>query len=481
MMDTIMPVDSSPDYLSSLTLSASSFKDDQGNNPLHELVTSFWKSRLSSISALTQTMNIIEDIRKQSQSSSTVSSTSTNSTTDNSVGLTFPIIYVPALIPLQYIIKNDSSPVPVVAESIQSQPTRKSILFFNEDNTKPMTVTLFNSSEKSLELSKYKDKDITKESNIDEQFARDFFTPQTSAYSSAEEIFKTLMETEDGLAELPFAEFKNQTNDQGFYPIDTFVDFMTTYERYLVDNFKFKTADGHIQGIQEVENPYILRLNKSAPGKMQGLTNILLLLTPDDEVLKNSSKPKQTELAEVTPLDATKTESILATYKTKKTTFTKMMDDIIELTILIPEKNIAGIGSNGPPVASNNGDIVYVISGSFNNNDVPQLTVEQTITTTTSEFQGYNISIDLSTIINDNTTNQIINKDSSLLRMIELLLSPSSVANNDEYKIVNQDIINELKQEITKKIPDRTKHYEFKLTFRKVDRDDSIALQLYVK
>ena len=549
MMDTIMPVDSSPDYLSSLTLSASSFKDNQGNNPLHELVTSFWKSRLSSISALTQTMNIIEDIRKQPPDS-TPASTS-GSAPNNDAGLTFPIISVPALIPLQYTIKYDtnsspsamspsneptanlseltmsilSSPLVAENESIQSQPTRKSILFFNKDKTQDMTITLFNSSETSIPLSEYGMKigdkfvdfltksaesseeftNITKEPGIDAQFARDFFTPQTSAYSSVEEIFKTLMETEDGLAELPFAEFKNQTNDQGHYPIDTFVDFMTTYERYLVDNFKFKTAPGQVEQNGDLhQGEIVLRLNKSAPGKMQGLTNILLLLTPDEDVLKETDEktPTQGPQAEnvVTPAvvtqDTSEKDGDKSEYKTKMMKITKNSGGDIELTIKIPPKiviidtkqnnNVNMLDAVAQLVAPTTaGDTFYVISGSFtyNNDGIPLLNVNNQISTTTDkslEFQNYT-EIDLSSIINNITTNQIINKDSSLLRMIELLLSPSDADNNDEYKILRQDIIENLKQKITGEIPNTSENHEFKLTFKKVDGNDSLTLKLCIR
>ena len=614
MMDTIMPVDSSPDYLSSLTLSASSFKDNQGNNPLHELVTSFWKSRLSSISALTQTMNIIEDIRKQPPDS-TPASTS-GSAPNNDAGLTFPIISVPALIPLQYTIKYDtnsspsamspsneptanlseltmsilSSPLVAENESIQSQPTRKSILFFNKDKTQDMTITLFNSSETSIPLSEYGMKigdkfvdfltksaesseeftNITKEPGIDAQFARDFFTPQTSAYSSVEEIFKTLMETEDGLVELPFAEFKNQTNDQGHYPIDTFVDFMTTYDRYLVDNFKFKTAPERVKQIDYSKGEIVLRLNKSAPGKMQGLTNILLLLTPDEDVLKETAEMTPSTDSQKTVQEPNNVEA-MSVFETKMLTITKINQYEIKLLIKIPKQNNVTLNDRQHndlllnvaqlPSTIPDGDTVYIIYGSFkyerilfeNPQDIDEfsrlyeitknrdnsfligeyenlhyrwvlnpisqnaskkpinyktqldvyskiledrnadfvnhnfkftLNVDNTINTdTTSEFQGYDISIDLSDIIGkDVTTNQIINKDSSLLRMIELLLSPSGAANNDEYKILQQDIIDSLKQEITKKITYiSNKKYDFKLTFQKVEGHDSLALQLYVK
>ena len=558
MMDTIMPVDSSPDYLSTLTLSASSFKDNQGNNPLHELVTSFWKSRLSSISALTQTMNIIEDIRKQT--------TTTTSPPDIGIGLTFPIISVPALIPLQYEYSSKTNPtIDNISLTFVSQPTRKSILFFNKDKTP--TMTLFHSSETSIPLPEYTN--ISKQSGIDAQFARDFFTPQTSAYSSVEEIFKTLMETEDGLVELPFAEFKNQTNDQGHYPIDTFVDFMTTYDRYLVDNFKFKTAPERVKQIDYSKGEIVLRLNKSAPGKMQGLTNILLLLTPDEDVLKETAEMTPSTDSQKTVQEPNNVEA-MSVFETKMLTITKINQYEIKLLIKIPKQNNVTLNDRQHndlllnvaqlPSTIPDGDTVYIIYGSFkyerilfeNPQDIDEfsrlyeitknrdnsfligeyenlhyrwvlnpisqtaskkpinyktqldvyskiledrnadfvnhnfkftLNVDNTINTdTTSEFQGYDISIDLSSIIKNVTTNQIINKDYSLLRMIELLLSPSGEANNDEYKILQQDIIDSLKQEITKKITDiSNKKYDFKLTFQKVEGHDSLALQLYVK
>ena len=531
MIDTIMPVDSSPDYLSSLTLSASSFKDNQGNNPLHELVTSFWKSRLSSISALTQTMNIINDneIKPSIQSASTTN----EEPSSNVFELTFPIISVPALIPLEYIITDNTvskTPVetsinlseltisirpyseqrievsqqltravdvkPVDRESIQSQPTRKSILFINKEKTP--TITIFHSSEKSFKLSADTLTTITKASGIDKQFARDFFTQQTSAYSSVEELFKTLMETDDGQVELPFSEFKNQTNDQGFYPIDTFIDFMTTYERYLVDNFKFKTANKELENFKD---EYVLRFNKSAPGKMQGLTNILLLLTPDEDVLKETDEKTITQeqqaenvvVPAVVTQDTSEKDGVISEYKTKMLTITKKTDGIIELTMKIPEKIVTpfqtivkdSVATQSSLISI--GDIFYVISGSFtyNNDGIPVLNVDNRISTTTTtdtspELNNYDV-IDLSNIINDITTNQIINKDSSLLRMIELLLSPSGETKDDEYKILKLDIIEKLKNVIMEKIQNISEKYEFKLIFKKVVGNDSLVSTLYIR
>ena len=303
------------------------------------------------------------------------------------------------------------------------------------------------------------------------------------------------METEDGTAELPFAEFKNQTNDKGFYPIDTFVDFMTTYERYLVDNFKFKTENKELENFKD---EYVLRFNKSAPGKMQGLTNILLLLTPDEDVLKETdektiTQEQQAENVE-TPAVVTqnipKADDVISVYKTKILTITKKNDGIIELTMKIPEKIVTPFQTIVKDSVKQQsslisiGDIFYVISGSFtyNNDGIPVLNVDNRISTTDTspELNNYDV-IDLSSIINGIKTNQIINKDSSLLRMIELLLSPSSETKNDEYEILKPDIIESLKQEIMKKISNISKKYVFKLIFKKVDGNDSIVSKLYIR
>ena len=174
-------------------------------------------------------------------------------------------------------------------------------------------------------------------------------------------------------------------------------------------------------------------------------------------------------------------------------TITKKTDGIIELTMKIPEKIVTpfqtivkdSVATQSSLISI--GDIFYVISGSFtyNNDGIPVLNVDNRISTTTTtdtspELNNYDV-IDLSNIINDITTNQIINKDSSLLRMIELLLSPSGETKDDEYKILKLDIIEKLKNVIMEKIQNISEKYEFKLIFKKVVGNDSLVSTLYIR
>ena len=274
MIHTALPPDADEDFLNHLFIVTGSLKDLQGNNPLHELMTSFGSSRMSSLTALTDVMHMEE--------------------------LTAPNVAVPELQPMFYELGPavDGAVSDTLSISFLEQDTRTSLLLVNEspvlpdtrqsllliDKSKSTTIHVTHSSQKKISIPSISEE--SKDSGIDEQFAKDFFTGESSDFSSVSDFLKDVMQTTNGVS-LPFAEFKNQTNAQGYYPIDTLIDFMTTFDWYLVNNFKFKTATPEQKSAVAMKP----RLNVTAPPELGILFSWLI---PEDE----QGNPVKTEFVE---------------------------------------------------------------------------------------------------------------------------------------------------------------------------------------
>jgi ankyrin repeat protein len=301
MIHTALPPNADEDFLNHLFDVTGSLEDLQGNNPLHELMASFGSSRMSSLTAFTEIIRLgdltVPDVDVPqlqpifyepdgavpgATATATDDAAAANANADDGDGAATngkdavdgaDDGAVPAAAP---------TPVPGPLISFNDPDTRDSLLLVNEsqpslpgtrqsllliDMSKPTTIHITHSSETSVTLSKAQ--------GIDKEFAKDFFTGESTDFSSVSDFLKDVMQTSDGVS-LPFAEFKNQTNRQGYYPIDTLIDFMTTFDWYLVNNFKFKTQ------IKSKQSPVAMkpRPNVTAPAQLGILFGCLI---PEDE------------------------------------------------------------------------------------------------------------------------------------------------------------------------------------------------------
>jgi hypothetical protein len=356
--------------------------------------------------------------------------------------LTVPDVDVPELQPIFYEMGHavDGAVPDPLSISFLEQDTRTSLLLVNEslvlpdtrqsllliDTSKPNTIHVTHSSQKKISIPSISEE--SKDSGIDKQFAKDFFTGESSDFSSVSDFLKDVMQTDNGVS-LPFAEFKNQTNAQGYYPIDTLIDFMTTFDWYLVNNFKFKTAIATEQQPAVAMKP---RLNVTAPPELGILFSWLI---PEDE----QGKPVKTKFVKEFKMAGDKLESIVLAEEAKNKLQTKQ-EPALDATV-------------GKTLTQ---DVMYdVIEGKFSidvNGTVSFPEQKEFVGKPDAYFQG---------------TRAYINRYMNSIIKYEKQNGYSYIENDNN----NKALINYLRNQIN---PDQGKTYQFKIAFTK-HGDDSWA------